>query len=225
MMPSNNEISVVPIFATPFASMDTGADAGFNNRLARLCEVHQAESGHRARPTQDPLIYHSDADFLERPDAEISELKRIVLGNAFRTIESLNTFSASDLQDLRLDANAWCSIVQRNGHVPSQHFRGAAWVGVYCVQAGEPDKCARNAGVLRIHETRLSSIYRDASNWEARTPYRYGHFSWTPKPGWMALFPAHIQHEISVVRSSTPLILVFAVIRCVNTSIGDRRYG
>ena len=223
MTPNKKEISVVQIFATPFASTDTGAGAGFNNRLARLCEEHRMESGNRA--TQDPLHYRSDADFLERPDAEISELQRIMLGNAFRTIESLNMFSASDLQDLRLDANAWCSIVQCNGHIPSQHFRGAAWLAVYCVQAGEPDECASNAGVLRIHETRLSSIYRDPSNWETRTPYRYGHFSWTPRPGWMAFFPAHIQHEISVVRSSTPLILVFAVIRCINTSVGDRRYG
>jgi hypothetical protein len=40
-------------------------------------------------------------------------------------------------------------------------------------------------------------------------------------PGWMALFPAHLPHEVSVVRSATALILVFAKIRFVDASAKD----
>jgi len=41
----------------------------------------------------------------------------------------------------------------------------------------------------------------------------------------MAFFPAHIQHEVSVVRSSKPLILVFALIRVLDADTKDNRYG
>jgi hypothetical protein len=78
---------------------------------------------------------------------------------------------------------------------------------------------------LRLFERRLGSIYRDASTWELNSPYRYGNHTWTPVPGWMALFPAHVPHEVSVVRSVTSLILVFAMIRFMDASAKDSRYG
>jgi hypothetical protein len=56
-------------------------------------------------------------------------------------------------------------------------------------------------------------MYRDASSRDLKAPYRYGNHTWSPAPGWMALFPAHLPHEVSVVRSASSLILVFAMIR------------
>ena len=64
-------------------------------------------------------------------------------------------------------------------------------------------------------------MYRDASNSELKSPYRYGNHTWTPVPGWLALFPAHLPHEVSVVRSPTSLILVFAKIRFVDANAKD----
>jgi hypothetical protein len=125
----------------------------------------------------------------------------------------LSSLGAEEFSRLHIQARGWCSIVQRDGHVPAQHFSGASWLAIYCVQAGEPDPGFKSAGVLRFYERRLGSIYRDASSWELKSPYRYGNHTWTPRPGWMALFPAHVPHEVSVVRSSTALILVFATIR------------
>jgi hypothetical protein len=46
-----------------------------------------------------------------------------------------------------------------------------------------------------------------------KPPFGFGNHAWTPAPGWMALFPAYLPHEVSVVRSATALILVFAMIR------------
>ena len=75
--------------------------------------------------------------------------------------------------------------MQRNGHVPAQHFPSASWLAVYCAQAGEPDAEFNSAGVLRLYERRLGSIYRDASTWELKSPYRYGNHTWSPVPaGW-----------------------------------------
>ena len=84
---------------------------------------------------------------------------------------------------------------------------------MYCVQAGAPDAGSGSAGVLRLYERRLESVYRDASTWELKPPFRYGNHTWTPVPGCMALFPAHVPHEVTMVRSDDPLVLVFAAIR------------
>jgi hypothetical protein len=200
----------VALFATPFAAVDTGAGADFNARVADLCEARRAAGGDSA---PDPLHFRSRDDLLEAPGATAGELRQLVLRHACGVVAGLSTLSAEDFGKLQVRTRGWCSIVQRNGHVDAQHFPGASWLAVYCVRAGEPDAGASTAGVLRLYERRLGSIYRDAGNSHLIPPYRYGNHAWTPVPGWMALFPAHVPHEISVVRSASSLILVFAMIR------------
>ena len=205
--------SIVPLFATPFAAVDTGAGRDFNLRLANLCESQLSAPGRPADSSRDPLHYRGSQDFLESAEATAVELKRLILGQASSVVASLNNIGATEFARLHIQARGWCSIVLPNGHIPAQHFPGAAWLAVYCVQAGEPDAGSKSAGVLRLYEKRLGTIYRDASNSELKSPYRYGSHTWSPVPGWMALFPAHVAHEVSVVRSATALILVFAMIR------------
>jgi hypothetical protein len=201
--------AIVPLFATPFAAVDTGANRDFNARVASLCESQRSAPGLAG----DPLHFRSRDDFLDSADATAGELKRLILGQASAVVAGLSSIDAEEFAKLHIQARGWCSIVQPNGHVPAQHFPGASWLAMYCVQAGESDPAFRSAGVLRFYERRLGSIYRDASIGELKPPYRYGNHTWTPVPGWMALFPAHVPHEVSVVRSSSSLILVFATIR------------
>jgi len=210
----------VPLFATPFAAVNTGADRHFNERLASLCESHRSAPGLAGDP-RDPLHFRGRDDFLASADATAVELNRLILGHASAVVAGLSSIGAADFARLHVQARGWCSIVQRNGHVPAQHFSGASWLAVYCAQAGEPDPGFKSAGVLRLYERRLDSIYRDASTPELKSPYRYGNHTWTPSAGWMALFPAHVPHEISVVRSGTSLILVFAMIRFLNANAND----
>ncbi len=172
-----------------------------------------------------PLHFRGREDFLDSADATAGELKRLILGQASTVVAGLSSIGAAEFGKLHIQARGWCSIVQRNGHVPAQHFPGASWLAVYCVQAGESDAEFKSAGVLRLYERRLGSMYRDASNSELKSPYRYGNHTWTPVPGWMALFPAHLPHEVSVVRSATSLILVFAMIRFVDANAKDSGNG
>lgn len=202
-------VGTVPLFATPFASVETGTDGDFNARLVQLCKAARASS---AEPPSDPLQYRGPEDFF-RGGVAAAALERLVLGQASTVVAALS--DRADFGQLHVQARGWCSIVERNGHVPVQHFPGASWLAVYCAQAGEPDAGVTGAGVLRLHERRLGSIYRDAGSREMKAPYRYGNHSWTPVPGRMALFPAHVPHEVSVVRSATPLFLVFARVRFV----------
>ena len=214
----------VPLFATPFAAVNTGADRDFNARLASLCESQRSAPA-SGRSARDPLHFHGRDDFLDSADATAGELKRLILGQASTMVAGLSSIGAAEFGKLHIQARGWCSIVQPNGHVPAQHFPGASWLAVYCVQAGEPDAGCKSAGVLRLYERRLGSMYRDASTSELKSPYRYGNHTWTPVPGWMALFPAHVPHEVSVVRSDTPLILVFAMIRFVDANAKDSGNG
>lgn len=220
----------VPLFATPFAAVNTGADRHFNERLASLCESQRSAPrlpgpGSQDDTSRDPLYFQSRDDFLDSNDATAADLKRLILGEASTVVAGLNSVGAAEFARLHVQSRGWCSIVQRNGHVPAQHFSSASWIAVYCVQAGESEAGFNNAGVLRLYERRLGSMYRDASTWELKPPYRYGNHTWTPVPGWMALFPAHLPHEVSVVRSVTSLILVFAKIRFMDAGAADSGNG
>jgi hypothetical protein len=216
---------IAPLFATPFAAVNTGADRDFNLRLASLCESQCSASSLRDDPTRDPLHIQGRDDFLESADATAVELKRLILGQVSTIVAGLSSIDAAQFGKLLIQARGWCSIVHPNGHVPAQHFPSASWLAVYCVQAGESDAGYKSAGVLRLYERRLGSMYRDASNSELKSPYRYGNHTWTPVPGWLALFPAHLPHEVSVVRSATSLILVFAKIRFVDANAKDSGNG
>jgi len=220
----SGQTGIVPLFATPFAAVDTGADQELNSRLAALCESRRTGSA-PDRSVNDPLHFRSGDDLLESADAAARDLERLILGKASAVVASLSDGSGAEFARLRIQARAWCSIVRRNGHVPDQHFPSASWLAVYCVQAGEADAGSKSAGVLRLYERRLASVYRDASTWALKSPFRFGNHTWTPVPGLMALFPAHVPHEVSVVRSDTPLILVFAMIRFAEAAADDARRG
>ena len=217
----------VPLFATPFTAVNTGADGHFNERLARLCESQRSAPalpgpGLPDNTLRDPLHFRGREDLLDSADATAVELKRLILGQASTVVAGLSSIGAAEFGKLHIQARGWCSIVQPNGHLPAQHVPGASWLAVYCAQAGEPNPEFKSAGVLRLYERRLWSMYRDASTWELKSPYRFGNHTWTPSPGWMALFPAHVPHEVSLVRSDTALILVFAMIRFMDANAKDR---
>jgi hypothetical protein len=48
-----------------------------------------------------------------------------------------------------------------------------------------------------------------------RKPYTPGHFTWRPVPGQLAVFPASLTHEIALLRSDAPLVLVTVRVRFV----------
>ena len=119
------------LFATPFAAVNTGADRLFNERLAGLCQSHGAGRD----------------DLLSATDATVVELRRLMLGQASAVVAGLSTIDSAEFSRLLIQAQGWCSIVQRNGHVASQHFPNASWLAVYCVQAGESGRRRPHAGL------------------------------------------------------------------------------
>jgi hypothetical protein len=99
-------------------------------------------------------------------------------------------------------------VISMNGCVPAATYPLTAWCGIYCIAAPEPSATRADSGLLRLYETRLGTMFADASNAAMRMPYSPGHYGWRPVPGQMAVFPASLTHEIALVRSPGELVLV-----------------
>ncbi|MEY4761307.1 MAG: hypothetical protein RLZZ200_1163, partial [Pseudomonadota bacterium] len=171
---STGQNNLQAIFATPFASIETGSDPAFNEALAGLCQS-------RCGPTQSAvgaLHATSASDFLDAEEGPVSALRDLVVGHVTALAMGLNSSRAAELQRGMSQVRGWCSIVQPGGHVPTQNFPSASWLAVYCVQAGAPAEGYRQSGALRLLESRLATVYRDASTRDMDVPYRYGHYAW-----------------------------------------------
>ena len=117
----------------------------------------------------------------------------------------------------RLEARAWFTLVRPDGCVPSTSYPNTSWLAVYCVTAPEASKARVDSGVLRLHESRLLTMFQDPTQGGVRLPYRSGHCTWRPVPGEMAVFPAALTHEIALVRSSGMLTLISVRARFVGS--------
>jgi hypothetical protein len=76
------------------------------------------------------------------------------------------------------------------------------------VAAPKPSTTRLDSGLLRLYESRLGTMFADATNAAMRMPYMPAHYGWRPVPGQMAIFPGSVTHEIALVRSTEPLVLV-----------------
>jgi len=92
----------------------------------------------------------------------------------------------------------------------------ASWCAIYCVAAPPAPPGRADSGVLRLYESRLGGMFADATTWALRPPFAGGHHLWRPRPGSMALFPAHLAHEVALNRSGGDLVLVRVRIRFAN---------
>jgi hypothetical protein len=68
---------------------------------------------------------------------------------------------------------------------------------------------------LRFYESRLGTMFADATNAAMHMPFTPGHSTWRPVPGQLAVFPAALTHEIALLRSPGQLMLVTVRVRFV----------
>jgi hypothetical protein len=105
--------------------------------------------------------------------------------------------------------------VAPDGRVPAAIYPLTAWCGIYCVAAPPPSAMRSDSGVLRLYESRLGTMFADATNAAMQVPFTPGHYSWQPVPGQLAVFPGSLTHEIALVRSPGHLVLVTVRVRFV----------
>jgi hypothetical protein len=205
---------VFPILATPFGVVALPEAERRNAELATLFTA-RAASGAGAGATSDSLCYHSRDDLLEWPEPEVRDVTREMLRGVYAVVATLNEFSAAQLESFELQARAWFTVVQPDGGVSARIQPLTSWCGVYCVSAPERPPTRRDSGVLRLYESRLGTMFPDATNSLMRLPFTPGHSAWLPVPGELAVFPASVLHEIAPLRATAPLVLVMLRVRFV----------
>ncbi len=205
--------SVVPIFATPLGVVPLPDAEALNPALAALFAARMRRDGQSGQ--RDPLCYHGRDDLLEWPEEPVPQLAASLARGVKTVINAVNEFTAEQLNAFAVQARGWFTVVAPDGHVPAQTHPLTAWCGIYCVAAPPPSATRMDSGVLRLYESRLGTMFADATNAAMRIPFRPGHYGWQPVPGEMAVFPGSLTHEIALVRSPGQLVLVTVRVRFV----------
>jgi hypothetical protein len=204
---------VVPILAVPLGIVPLPDAEAQNPALAALFASRmRAESSGKQR---NPLCYHSRDDLLDWPEEPVRPLAAAVFRGLTSVVSVVNDFTPAQLDSFALQARAWFTVIAENGHVPAILYPLTAWCGIYCVAAPKPSATRADSGLLRLYESRLGTMFADATNAAMRMPFTPGHYAWRPVPGQMAVFPASVTHEIALLRSPGQLVLVTVRVRFV----------
>jgi hypothetical protein len=145
----------------------------------------------------------------------VRQLSAAIFRGVNSVVNVVNDLAEAQLSSFAVQARGWFTIVAPDGRVPATNYPLTAWCGIYCVAAPEASATRRDSGVLRLYESRLGTMFADATNAAMRVPYTPGHYTWRPVPGHLAVFPASLTHEIALVRSPGQLVLVTVRVRFV----------
>jgi hypothetical protein len=203
---------VLPLFATPLGIVTVPRAEDLNPQLVDLFIQRTAKG---RTPDANIPVYRSQDDLFDWPEQAARALATEILRGVCSVVEVVNAFDPDQLRSFKVEARGWFTIVEQNGSLPATNYPLTAWCAMYCVAAPEPCATRQDSGVLRLYESRLGTMFQDATNSVMRVPFTAGHYAWRPVPGQLAIFPASLTHEIALVRSAGRLILVTARVRFV----------
>src|SRR6266704_3828060 len=115
---SANPLSIVPIFATPFAVVQLPEAQKLNEALGRLLAARAAAESRASASTPGWLCYRSRDELLEWTDEPAQIVCAEILRGIWSFIASINSFSEQELKSLTMQARGWFTIVQPDGCVP-----------------------------------------------------------------------------------------------------------
>ena len=202
------EASLVPIFATPFGTVQLQDAEVHNNELRQLIDERATADYRAPLLAVNPLCFHSRDDFLEWADPPVQTLKRQMLSGVTSIVAAANLYTVEEFDALRLQVRGWFTLVRQYGGISANSYSHTSWCAVYCVAAPERADQRPDSGALRLYESRLATSFVDASTWRMRPPFGHGHYLWQPMPGHMVVFPASIPHEVAPLRAAGSLALV-----------------
>ena len=209
---------VVPIFATPFGVATLPEAATLNPSLAALFSSRTTAQFRDGSEGAGSLMFRSRDDLTEWPEEPVRRVMGGILAGVSAVAASVSELTEREFAALRVEARAWFTLVRPDGCVPSTSYPNTSWLALYCVTAPEPSSARVDSGVLRLHESRLGTMFQDPTQGGVRLPYRSGHCTWRPVPGEVAIFPAALIHEVAMVRGSGTLTLVTARVRFAGSS-------
>ena len=204
--------TIVPILATPLGIASIPAHESLNITLAELFARRMAAD---SRSQRNPLRVSSADDLLDWPEAAVREFANGLVGAVYSVVGTLNELTQAQLRALKMEARAWFTIVRQNGSVPAANYPLTAWCAIYCVAAPSSSDARPDSGVVRLYESRLGTMFQDASNASMLIPYKHSHYAWRPEAGKLIIFPASLTHEVALLRSQGDLTLITARIRFI----------
>jgi len=207
--------SVVPIFATPFGVVPLPEAEELNPVVAKLLTARAQADGAGMSHVSGPLCYVSGDDLLDWSDEPVRKVGGEVVRAVRSVVAAVNEFTEQQWQSLAVQARGWFTIVRQNGCLAARSYPLTSWCAIYCVESPPPSPERRDSGVLRLYESRLGTMFTDASNSVTRIPYTPGHYSWRPVPGQVAVFPASTTHEIALIRAPGQLLMLTLRVRFV----------
>ena len=202
--------ALLPIFATPFASVSLPQVRDLHPALVQLIAGRSTPANRDPLYHQDPLCYRSREELFEWPDAAAAVLRQQMLAGICRTVMAANLYSQAEFDALTLQARARFAIVKPNGAIAAADVPLTSWCGIYCIAAPAAVPERGDSAALRLYETRMANMFMDASTYRLRQPFSHGHYVWRPVPGEMAVFPGSILHEVALNRGDSELWLVLA---------------
>lgn len=207
--------TLLPIFATPFAEIALPLPATLNESMAALLTARATEERRDPDRRRDPLCYVSREDLFEWPDEPVAVIRNELLAGLCPPVLATTLHSEAEFDRLAVQARARFVVIRPDGCLPAQSMALASWCAIYCVKAPSIPGRA-DSGALRLYENRLAGMFADATTWRMRHPFASGHHLWRPRPGAMAVFPAHLPHEVALNRSDGDLVLLIVRARFEN---------
>ncbi len=206
-------VSLVPIFATPFAVVNIPEAAASNPALAAL--IARSATPERRDPQflEDPFCYRSREDLFEWQEEALVRVLAPALSGLCDAVQQASAQSPEEFSRLGMQARGRFAIVRPRGAIPAASAPMASWCAVYCVAAPGPSASRADSATLRLYGIRSSSMFMDAANHRMCDPFSLTHQSWRPVPGQMAVFPASMLHEVALNHADSDLILLLMRVR------------
>jgi len=208
-------LSVVPIFSTPLAVVELPVDASANAAVAETLARNAAVNSHSKVGGGDRFCYRSGDDLLEWAEGPLRLVCDEIIRGIWSTVAAVNTFTAEQMKSLTIQTRGSFAILQSNGCLPAISYALTSWCAIYCVQAPQASTERADSGIVRLYESRLATMFADATNSAMRIPFTPGHYSWRPVPGSAAIFPGFLNHEVPLIRASGRLALIMVRARFV----------
>lgn len=218
-------LQIAPVFAVPIGQSFLPEPDGLNDQLKALLLAREADPQRYRNPNpslrQQAGVFESDFNLFSWPEACVQQLRAYCWTMLGETLQELNGYTASELQQLNIFSHTWFHVTRQGGFTILHTHPMASWSGVYCVSPGDTPADRPESGVLRFHNPHgYSNTFLDPGNAHFKPPYHHGSWSITLQPGQLVLFPSWLQHEVLPYYGETPRITV-----AFNCWFGTKRAG
>jgi len=201
------ELEVTSAFPTLIGRFRVPDADSMNYELQAFILAEEARYGSLGRSNIGG--WHSQTDFLERPEPAVEALSNWITWAVRRMVEAAagpGSFEGA------LSSTAWATICRTNAyHAPHCH-PDSAWSGVYYVDAGSQELGRPLSGVLEFLDPRAGVEAVTAPGDPYGEPFRI-----QPEDGLLVIFPSWLYHWVHPYAGRTPRIAV-----SFNSTLGTR---